>query len=31
VECFDSSEVFCMFYRGMLSYRGVFHPLLFEV
>jgi hypothetical protein len=31
VECFDSSEVFCTFYRGMLSYRGVFYLLSFEV
>jgi hypothetical protein len=31
VECFDSSEVFCSFYRGMLSYRGVFCPFSFEV
>jgi hypothetical protein len=31
VECLDSSEVFCTFYRGMLLYRGVFCPFLFEV
>jgi hypothetical protein len=31
VECLDSSEVFCMFYRGMLLYRGVFCPFSFEV
>jgi hypothetical protein len=24
VECFDSFDIFCMFYRGMLSYHGVF-------
>jgi hypothetical protein len=31
MECFDSFEVFCTFYRGMLSYRGVFCPFSFEV
>jgi hypothetical protein len=31
VECFDSSEVFCTFYRGMLSHRDVSRPLSFEV
>jgi hypothetical protein len=31
VECLDSSEVFCTFYRGMLLYRGVFCPFSFEV
>jgi hypothetical protein len=31
VECLDSSEVFCTFYRGMHLYRGVFCPFLFKV
>jgi hypothetical protein len=31
VECFDSSEVFCTLYWGMLSYRNVFCLLSFEV
>jgi hypothetical protein len=31
VECFGFSEVFCTFYRGILSYRGVFCLLSFEV
>jgi hypothetical protein len=31
VECFDSTEVFSMLYRGMLLYRDVFCPLSFEV
>jgi hypothetical protein len=31
VECFDSSEVFCMLYWGMLLYRNVFYLLSFEV
>jgi hypothetical protein len=31
VECFDSSEVFCTLYWGMLSYHNVFYLLSFEV
>jgi hypothetical protein len=31
VECFDSSEVFCTFYQGMLSYHGMLCLLSFEV
>jgi hypothetical protein len=31
VECLDSSEVFCTFYRGMLLYRDMFCPFSFEV
>jgi hypothetical protein len=31
VECFDSSEVFSVLYRGMLLYHDVFCPLLSKV
>jgi hypothetical protein len=31
VECFDSSEVFCTFYQGMLSYHGMLCLLSIEV